>query len=285
MLLSYQGSVNRWECDENDHMNVRFYVRKLSETLFNGLLELGLPNSGGFDDVVDGLSSQHFRFLKEARLALPLAGYTAIVGVNQVLTELRDAASDEVLCAVVNTIHTSSLTASCELPKYAGPRGLKNQILEYEGSNLEEAKACGFRTVGKGAIHRDECTESGSLQLSNYMGRFSDSMPNLWGLLYPEATTETEGGAVVEYRLDYKVPLKSGDRYELVSGICDAGNKTFRFAHLLFDVETRCCCVASESVGVRLDLVARKAKEVSPTLAAKLDQYQLKSRLAKVSRS
>ena len=74
MLLSYQGSVNRWECDENDHMNVRFYVRKLSETLFNGLLELGLSNSGGFDDVVGGLSSQHFRFLKEARLALPLAG-------------------------------------------------------------------------------------------------------------------------------------------------------------------------------------------------------------------
>ena len=34
MQLTYRGSVNRWECDENDHLNVRFadksYIRPYS---------------------------------------------------------------------------------------------------------------------------------------------------------------------------------------------------------------------------------------------------------------
>ena len=37
-MLTYRGSVNRWECDENDHMNVRYCVEKLYETFFAGLI-------------------------------------------------------------------------------------------------------------------------------------------------------------------------------------------------------------------------------------------------------
>ena len=39
MQLTYRGSVNRWECDENDHLNVRFCEQKLYQTLLSGLLE------------------------------------------------------------------------------------------------------------------------------------------------------------------------------------------------------------------------------------------------------
>ena len=27
LTLTAQSSVNRWECDENDHLNVRFYLQ------------------------------------------------------------------------------------------------------------------------------------------------------------------------------------------------------------------------------------------------------------------
>ena len=37
-MLTYRGSVNRWECDENDHMNVRYCVEKLYETFVAGLI-------------------------------------------------------------------------------------------------------------------------------------------------------------------------------------------------------------------------------------------------------
>ena len=31
--LCLQTSVNRWECDENDHLNVRFFVRMAWESI------------------------------------------------------------------------------------------------------------------------------------------------------------------------------------------------------------------------------------------------------------
>ena len=163
------------------------------------------------------------------------------------------------------------------LPDYAGPRGLTDGDLRFIGNNIQQAKEIGFRTIGKGVIHQDECMKNGQLQLHHYMGRFSDSMPNLWGELYAEATSETEGGAVVEYRMDYLFPLKTGDRYELVSGFLGAGAKTIHFAHLLFNGDSQQCCVASESIGMRMDLVHRKAKEISPSLGKTLERLAIKS--------
>ena len=278
MHLVYKGSVNRWECDENDHMNVRFYSRKLSEILFCGARVLGGSTGLGFDEVIGCLSSQHIRYLKEARVATPLEGYVAAISSNQILTEIRNSSSDEVLCAAVNTLKEFDMKPSQELPEYAGPRGLADGDLRFIGNNIQQAKAMGFRTIGKGVIHQDECMKNGQLQLHHYMGRFSDSMPNLWGELYPEATSETEGGAVVEYRMDYLRPLKVGDRYELVSGFLGAGAKTIHFAHLLFNCDSQRCCVASESIGMRMDLVHRKAIEISPSLGKTLERLAIGSK-------
>lgn len=278
MQLVYKGSVNRWECDENDHMNVRFYSRKLSETLFGGVRELGISSGLGFDDVIGSLTSQHIRYLKEARVATPLEGYAAVIEDNQLLTEIRESSSGEVLCASVNTLRGFEMKASHELPPYAGPRGLTDTDLRFSGIHLQGAKDLGFRTIGKGVIHQDECMKNGRLQLFHYMGRFSDSMPNLWGVLYPEATSETQGGAVVEYRMDYGSPLRVGDRYELVSGFRGAGAKTIHFVHLLFNSDSQQCCVSGESIGMRMDLVHRKAIEIAPSLRKTLEQLAIRSK-------
>ncbi len=278
MQLVYKGSVNRWECDENDHMNVRFYSRKLSETLFGGIRELGLSASSGFDDVIGSLASQHIRYLKEARVATPLEGYAAVIEPNRLLTEIRESSSGDVLCAAVNTLKGFEMKANHELPQYAAPRGLTDPDLQFSRSSIQRAKDLGFQTIGKGVIHQDECMKNGRLQLYHYMGRFSDSMPNLWGVLYAQATTETEGGAVVEYRMDYAHPLRAGDRYELVSGFRGAGAKTIHFAHLLFNSDTQQCCVASESIGMRMDLVHRKALEISSSLRKTLEQLAIGSK-------
>ena len=178
---------------------------------------------------------------------------------NSVLTEIRNSSTGEVLCTALNKLADVDLTIDLPLPEHAAPRGLRDPELYFAGISMAEAKEIGFRSIGRGVIHQDECMSNGHLQIYNYMGRFSDSMPNLWGVLYPEATIETEGGAVLEYRMDYARPLKAGDCYELVSGFRESGSKTIRFARLLFDVNSQQCCVSSESIGVRMDLVERKA--------------------------
>ena len=278
MQSVYKGSVNRWECDENDHMNVRFYSRKLAEALYAAVSGLGLAKMLTFEEVIQRLSSQHIKYLREARVADPLEGYSGVVANNSVMTEIRNSSTGEVLCTALNKLIDMDLTIDLALPEHAAPRGLRDPELRFAGISMAEAKDIGFRSIGRGVIHQDECMSDGCLQIHNYMGRFSDSMPNLWGVLYPEATTETEGGAVLEYRMDYTRPLKAGDCYELVSGFREAGSKTIRFAHLLFDVNSQQCCVSSESIGVRMDLVERKAKTISTSMKANLEKMLIHPR-------
>ena len=278
MELVYKGSVNRWECDENDHMNVRFYSRKLAEALYAAVSGLGLAKMLTFEEVIQRLSSQHIKYLREARVADPLEGYSGVVANNSVMTEIRNSSTGEVLCTALNKLIDMDLTIDLALPEHAAPRGLRDPELRFAGISMAEAKEIGFRSIGRGVIHQDECMSNGYLQIHNYMGRFSDSMPNLWGVLYPEATTETEGGAVLEDRMDYTRPLKAGDCYELVSGFREAGSKTIRFAHLLFDMNSKQCCVSSESIGVRMDLVERKAKTISTLMKANLEKMLIHPR-------
>ena len=76
MQLTYRGSVNRWECDENDHLNVRFCEQKLYQTLLSGLLEHQCLSAEDLAHLPNLIRRQHIRFQAESRLAAPLGGYS-----------------------------------------------------------------------------------------------------------------------------------------------------------------------------------------------------------------
>ena len=64
-MLTYRGSVNRWECDENDHMNVRYCVEKLYETSFAGLIMTNNYSALENKDSYRGIKRVHIRFQNE----------------------------------------------------------------------------------------------------------------------------------------------------------------------------------------------------------------------------
>ena len=74
-MLTYRGSVNRWECDENDHMNVRYCVEKLYETFIAGLIMTKNNCATEVKDSYPGIKRVHIRFQNEARLSAPLSGH------------------------------------------------------------------------------------------------------------------------------------------------------------------------------------------------------------------
>ena len=71
MQLTYRGSVNRWECDENDHLNVRFCEQKLYQTLLSGLLSNDCIGSAEVAGLPSTIRRQHIRFQAESRIAAP----------------------------------------------------------------------------------------------------------------------------------------------------------------------------------------------------------------------
>ncbi len=271
MQLSYRGSVNQWECDENDHLNVRFYMEKHWQTLC-GWLQIAKKQA--VPEISAHLVHQHLRFLQESRLAAPISGYAGVVSAAgdhvDVLTELRHSFTDDVLCTCVHQLQGLSLPVTDELPEYAAARGVPAQDLAYATLSVDEAAQYGFQPIGMGVAQAAECRQGGELLVHNYMGRISDSMPHLWGEL-----GEQEGGAVLEYRLRFHQPLRRNEPFVLMSGIAEVGVKVQRFAHLLYAAESGVLCVSAQAAGVRMDLQARRAMSLSEEGQARLRERML----------
>ena len=286
MRLAYRGSVNGWECDENDHLNVRFYVEKHWQTLCGGAGGLALLPQLDADELLQRVTVQHIRFLRECRLAAPLSGYIGLVqaGPKQVdvLTELRQSFTDEPVSACLHRIEGVCGEITDALPPHAAPRGLQDLDLPHTGLSLADVDGYGFKTIGMGVIQSNECTPTrdgvGIVAVHNYMGRLSDSMPHLWGLLRAETgqLDEHEGGVVLEYRMRYHRPLKLGERFTLSSGLSAVSAKVQRFAHLLFNADDGGLCVSAEAAGIRMDLLERRAKVLSDDMQHHMRQRMIR---------
>ncbi|MBL4866497.1 MAG: thioesterase family protein [Pseudomonadales bacterium] len=276
LIPTFLGSVNSWECDENEHLNVRFYVQKMQQTLEAGLLEVNLANQDTLWEICNKISVQHMRFGAEARIAEPITGYFGLLSVQadgfSALVELRNTATQKVIAAFNYDIaHPSSDTdlTTVPLPDYAGSRGVQPQPLPYIHISLSESHEYGFTTIGKGIIQPEECCPQGYLLRCHYMGRSSDSIPNL----LMKFTAESEeglsgagvaGSAVLEYRMSYYSPLRLGDRFEMRSGLLHLGEKIYRMAHLIFNRDTGKLVLGSESVSINMDLKTRRSVPIAP---------------------
>ncbi len=284
-MLGYRGSVNRWECDENDHLNVRFHVEKHWQALNGALDELGLQPDVASADLSARTTVQHLRFLSEARLAAPLSGYVSVVsvpgaaggGTLDIMTELRQTFTGEVISSCVHRVVDVTGSNGRDLPAHAGSRGISDQDCPYVSLSLGQTERFGFRTIGGGVVQADECGPDGRLRMHHYMGRISDSMPHLWGELNADSgiLNEDEGGAVLEYRMRYHAPLRLHDRFVVRSGISAVGAKVQRFTHLLFNSHTGRLYLSAEAAGVRMDLQARKATVLDEITQAALRKQML----------
>ncbi|MEM9623537.1 MAG: hypothetical protein AAF993_17970 [Pseudomonadota bacterium] len=298
MLLAYRGSVNRWECDENDHLNVRFYMQKHWQTLVAGLQTFAAVPAASLGSLSEGgLRVQQVRFLAECRIADPLSGYWSVVrgdnGALQVLTELRHSLSDQVRSSCVHQFESGLLDGLGDveiqhvdgvvedLPDHAGGRGVADEDLGYCDLALHQLADYGFKVIGMGCVSPEETLSSGCLAMHHYMGRLSDSMPHLWAGLgrshapLGQGQGDGDGGAVLEYRLRYHQPLRINQCFVVHSGLMESGAKLQRFAHLCFARDTGKLAVSAEAVGVRMDLLTRKARVMSDGEQARMRQQQL----------
>ncbi|MBO6656878.1 MAG: thioesterase family protein [Pseudomonadales bacterium] len=266
MKQVFRGSVNRWECDENDHLNVRFYAHKMYQTLQAGLVESGLVSADKVH-VTRRIRSMHMRYITEARIAAPLTGFFGVVHKSEndltAVTELRHTSTNDLMASYVFELRLPVVpdVETIPMPEGAGSRGLPAECSTFASLSLQEALDSGFRISGQGVVQAEECDPSGYLLFYQYVGRVSDAVPNLWAGLgeASERGGGMLGGAVLEYRTDKPGSLKLDDVFTLVSGFTGLGDKTKYLAHLLFENTSGACIAASEAVAVNMDLVARKA--------------------------
>ena len=291
MITVWQGSANQWDCDEMGHMNVRIYIEKMMEGLGTFAHAIEMPCAFALSSLSTLIPvDQHIRFIKETRPGQPLVMHACVLEVTQSDTllyqELRHADGSPAAAFRTRLVHAETKSgrsfpwnqrtrAALEnlkgippedtAPRSIAPNGPRHPV---EKISRKIALANGAPCIGLGTIPAHHCDAYGRMRTEWFMGRISDSVPNLlheWRIAVAKAIGGVRtGGAVLEYRLIYHAYPKAGDQFEAYSSFARAEEKFHSLIHWLVDPITGTPWLTSEAVAVTFDLNARKIIKTQP---------------------
>ncbi len=289
----YQGSVNTWECDDGGHLNVRFHLERAMVGLAHMAAALEIPRAmtapAGSTLI---LREGHVRFLKEARpgASLSMHGGVAKIGDDDatLCLDMRHGDGAPSSCFTVKVAHVetrgfrafpwsersraAAKRLHVSLPTHAKPRSID---LAQAPTEISRASAIerGATRIGGALVTPDQCDAFGRLRGEHFVGRISDSVPNLLSQWRHAAASETgaaPAGAVVEARIVFRRFPRAGDLIEVHSGIVEVGDKTLRLVHWLVDPETGKGWASMEAVALTFDTATRKALAPSAEARARV---------------
>lgn len=290
-----RGGVNAWECDENDHLNVQFYVARLTEATVGVAMALGLDPMGETCLVP---VAHHLRFLRELRTADTTVTRSRIIEVrtdtivthHEVVSGGAVAASflavdgfcagprrpgegpDQLSPWPAETVRTAELLRT-DLPEAAAPRSV---LLDATVApvDLSSAIADGCVPIFRGQVQPFQCDRTGALTPQHIMGAHSTGVGHLWdalGLTRERMLDAGRGGIVLENRLNYFDPVAAGTPIIALSALLEVMSKRMlRFRHMMFDQTTGRPVAVSEVAVATLDFSTRRMGQFSDAELAEL---------------
>ncbi|MEM9667505.1 MAG: thioesterase family protein [Pseudomonadota bacterium] len=298
MITVWQGSANTWDCDEMGHMNVRLYVQKAMEGI--GVLAHHIEMPHAFRDNTPSTLlpvDQHIRFMREVRPGRPLRMDACIVDIEDDSATVFQGLyhGDGTPSAAVRTriAHVEAKSGkpfpwsarsrqaleglADTPPEKMAPRSIdpKGEIISAKDASIDFAKSKGVPCVGTGSVPYNHCDVHGRMSTEWFMGRISDSVPNLLYDWRENVAASSEGArmgaAVLEYRLVYRRWPRAGDTFEIYSSFADANEKTHKLVHWIMDPATGAALMTTEATTVTFDLNTRKVIPAPPERLAELE--------------
>ena len=278
--LIQRSAVNKWECDENGHLNVRYFFAKTQQGLAHLLAELGLtPAVLAAKNVKPKFVTQHIRLHREILQGVPLTLRGALIAHNDtelvLYSEIRHT-QDETLFASVTTtlqivdantgtpqsVDISAAISRIEVPEQGQIRSLHPE--SKPSLSIADARDVGYAETARGIAMSEECDRTDEMENFQYAGHIADAIPNFMSTIQSVEELALRsagelGGAVVEIRVDYYAPLAPGKRFVILSGLRSFTAKTMRISHLFFDLDSNRLVLHSQGIAVALDLKARRA--------------------------
>jgi acyl-CoA thioester hydrolase len=193
------GSVNTWECDDGGHLNIRFHFERAFTGLAHMARALELPHAFT-ENAGSTLIAQeaHVRFIKEARPGAPLVMHGGVVEIGESDATLcfdmrhHDGAPGTAFTFKVRHVETRGLRSfpwsartrdaakrlKCKILEHAMPRSIDVSQPAAEAS-IANAEKLGVKRIGGAIVYPDQCDALGRLRGEHFVGRISDSVPNL----------------------------------------------------------------------------------------------------------
>lgn len=268
-LETLRSFVNTWECDENDHLNVQFYLAKFEEA------ERQFRFLTGFSEAQAGPRRvRHIRYHGELFVGalVTVTSHAAFDGpyMLSVVHTMRDSSTGR-LAATALDGYMPSERAIKDLQKRlkdtaepmlaeAGPRTFEAgpASMEMKSADLE---AAGALLVNRATVLARDCALDGAADDRFLLSCFTDGAPHLWehaGLTRPWLDKNDYGRVALEMKLTLGLRAKLGTVVHVVSGLTGVSEKTFTFRHHMFDSSAGRIIAALDVTGMVMDLETRK---------------------------
>jgi len=297
LIEVWRGGVNAWECDENGHLNTRFYVARAAEGLtmlfaLSGLPGLFAPGS----PTTAIIREMHIRFHREALLSAPLrmvGGFVSVEGAGaQALLIMEDCVKGEVKATFrVDLQHCDSADARTAsdwpaalrpplvtVPEVALPRSTGTDPVA-SAASAGKAREMGLSCIAAGFIGPDRVDTFGRMAAQGFIGAVSDGIRSLSAPLREivSRTTATPpermGGAVVEFRVLHLDWPRAGDVYQIRSGLAGVDGHVKSLIHWMMDPVSGRVYGAMQSIGLDFDLGKRAMIKLTPETRAELQAH------------
>lgn len=270
------SSVDTWECDENDHMNVRFYWTKFAEAERHFRLHAALEAVG------EGTwRSRHVRFHRELRGGAAVVVRSMLVDDGPlaltVLHEMYEVGHGFLAATAVDVwvLTPDAARAAIEraragdadaviaaLPTQARPRGIEATAF------AASAPSPGSFATVRAQIAPIDMDGDGRLQAARIIGWGSNAAPHVWariGFDQPRLDAAGLGRVAMEMRLT-RAPVspRVGDLVRLASTFGGASRTTVSLRHHLVDARDGRVAATLEAVALTMDLERRRAVPLPP---------------------
>lgn len=269
--------VNRWECDENDHLNVQYYFSRFEEADRQFRLLSGLSET-----LVGARRVRHVRYHSELRTGdlITVQSSIAFDGPHMltVIHEMRDGATGALAATALDGYEPSANSAKTLRQRFksfqtsmiaeAAPKGIPAGPANAR-TTLAGLEAKGARIIYRGTVLPRDIGTDGKADDRYALSCCTDGVAHVWQrtpMTHAYLTENGYGRVAVEMKLTWATPLKSGDMMIVVSGFTGVGAKTFSMRHHLFESRTSRLAATLDVVALTMDLEERVAVEL-PTEA------------------
>lgn len=266
----WRGAAAAWECDHLGHLNTRFYAAKVERALPPLIVSLN-----GADRP---LAAQHLRFHKEVRAGTPLhavgRGTRWDEADGELLISLVHSQGGE-LAATCRLLYGDPARPSPDLPDTARERGLSMVSLAQVTASGARADVLGLDQTALTTVLAGDGDAMGRWRLPALMGLIADASLHLrhrdWREVLaanaPGGRTQI-GNVLLEIGIVHHRWPTVGDRVAARSALTECNGRITRTAHWLIDPDDGAPWATATTVGMPLDLDARRPVPIGPEAQA-----------------
>lgn len=266
-FLGHVSTVQTWECDSNEHLNVQFFHQRFREAGTHFRMVHGLTDAP--------FQSGHTKFFKELHAddtakvyTIPVRDTAGAVYLMHRLTVDGERLNCSTLDRVQGDVSGLEVQPLSDFPD-AAPRGLPaglTPVLEDRAARVAAGRgdvSCITHVLPSDLDHL------GNWRSERVVSSFSNGGQSAWALIGATTSWLRErrlGRVVLEMKMDRFQSPKPGAVLKQTSHAIDLGPKTYCFCHQIEDAQTGELYAAGQALSVLMDLSARKVVPLSDDL-------------------